>query len=159
MEVIYPRCCGLDVHRREVVAYMVRTEPDGTVLKEMRAFGAITPDILVLADWLAAHEVSHVAMESTGVYRSTATGSPRTGRAVPPPHLRRRQPQLARGRIQGWGEDRLLPQLQVPHDGRAHGDPIPLPQPGRAFDVGEEKRDGAAGQVSHDLPLRYTVAG
>src|SRR5215212_3435904 len=100
MEVIYPRCCGLDVHKREVVAYMVRTEPDGTVLKEVRAFGAITPDILVLADWLAAHEVSHVAMESTGVYRSTATGSPRTGRAVPPPHLRRRQPQLARGRIQ-----------------------------------------------------------
>ena len=58
---------------REVVAYMVRTEPDGTVLKEMRAFGAITPDIQVLADWLAAHEESHVAMESTGVYRSTAT--------------------------------------------------------------------------------------
>jgi len=99
MEVIYPRCCGLDVHKREVVAYMVRTEPDGTVLKEMRTFGAITPDILVLADWLAAHEVSHVAMESTGVDRdglpahrprrpTTAPSPPSaTARARPDPGL------------------------------------------------------------------------
>ena len=68
MEVIYPRCCGLDVHKREVVACVVSTEPDGTARKEVRAFGTMTPDILALADWLAAHEVTHVAMESTGVY-------------------------------------------------------------------------------------------
>jgi transposase len=68
MDVIYPRCCGLDVHKREVVACMVATEPDGTWCKEVRAFGTMTPDILALADWLGAHEVSHVAMESTGVY-------------------------------------------------------------------------------------------
>ena len=36
MEVIYPRCCGLDVHKREVVACLVRTDPDGTVRKEVR---------------------------------------------------------------------------------------------------------------------------
>src|SRR5215207_7768904 len=68
MEVLYPRCCGLDVHKREVVACLVSIEPDGTVRKEERAFGTMTPDILALADWLAAHEVTHVAMESTGVY-------------------------------------------------------------------------------------------
>jgi transposase len=68
MEVIDPRCCGLDVHKREVVACVVRTEADGTTHKEVRAFGTMTPDILALADWLAAQEVSHVAMESTGVY-------------------------------------------------------------------------------------------
>jgi transposase len=68
MDVIYPRCCGLDVHKREVVACVVSTEPDGTWRKEVRAFGTMTPDILALADWLAAHEVTHVAMESTGVY-------------------------------------------------------------------------------------------
>jgi len=68
MEVIYPRCCGLDVHKREVVACLVRTDADGTTHKEVRAFGTMTPDILTLADWLATHEVSHVAMESTGVY-------------------------------------------------------------------------------------------
>src|SRR5215207_9085843 len=68
MEVIYPRCCGLDVHKREVVACVVRRDPDGTSRKEVRAFGTMTPDILALADWLGAQEVSHVAMESTGVY-------------------------------------------------------------------------------------------
>jgi transposase len=68
MDVIYPRCCGLDVHKREVVVCVVSTESDGTWRKEVRAFGTMTPDILALADWLAAHEVTHVAMESTGVY-------------------------------------------------------------------------------------------
>jgi transposase len=68
MDVIYPRCCGLDVHKREVVACVVSTEPDGTWRKEVRAFGTMPPDILALADWLAAHAVTHVAMESTGVY-------------------------------------------------------------------------------------------
>ena len=68
MEVLYPRCCGVDVHKREVVACVVSTGPDGTPSKTIRAFGTMTPDILALADWLATHEVSHVAMESTGVY-------------------------------------------------------------------------------------------
>ncbi len=68
MDIIYPRCCGLDVHKREVVACVVITEPDGTPRKAVRAFGTMTPDILALADWLAAHDVTHVAMESTGVY-------------------------------------------------------------------------------------------
>ena len=67
MEVIYPRCCGVDVHKREVVACVVNTEPDETWRKEVRAFGTMTPDP-ALADWLAAHEVTHVTMESTGVY-------------------------------------------------------------------------------------------
>jgi transposase len=68
MDVIYPRCCGLDVHKREVVACVVSTDPEGTPRKAIRAFGTMTQDILALADWLAAHEVTHVAMESTGVY-------------------------------------------------------------------------------------------
>jgi transposase len=68
MDVIYPRCCGLDVHKREVVACVVTPGPDGRPSKAIRAFGTMTPDILALADWLAAHEVTHIAMESTGVY-------------------------------------------------------------------------------------------
>jgi transposase len=68
MEIIYSRCCGLDVHKREVVACVVATEPDGTWRKEVRAFGTMTPDILALADWLTAQKVTHIAMESTGVY-------------------------------------------------------------------------------------------
>ncbi len=68
MEVLYPRCCGLDIHKRLVVACLVTPGPDGQPAKQVRSFGAMTEDLLALADWLAAHEVTHVAMESTGVY-------------------------------------------------------------------------------------------
>ena len=68
MDVLYPRCCGLDVHKREVVACLLTTGPDGTPAKAVRAFGTMTPDILALADWLAGAGCTHVAMESTGVY-------------------------------------------------------------------------------------------
>jgi len=68
MDVIYSHCCGLDVHKREVVAGVVISGSDGMPSKTIRAFGTMTPDILALADWLATQEVTHVAMESTGVY-------------------------------------------------------------------------------------------
>jgi transposase len=68
MDVIYPRCCGVDVHKREVVACVVTTGLDGIPSKAIQAFGTMAPDILALADWLTAHKVTHVAMESTGVY-------------------------------------------------------------------------------------------
>jgi len=38
MEVLFPRCCGLDVHKREVVACLVSTEPNGTMRKEVRVW-------------------------------------------------------------------------------------------------------------------------
>jgi hypothetical protein len=47
--------------------YMVRTEADGTVCYAVRTFGTMTDEVLALADWLSACEVSHVAMASTGV--------------------------------------------------------------------------------------------
>ena len=63
MEVLYPRCCGLDVHQKTVVACLV--SPEG---KETRTFKTMTSDLLQLADWIVAKRVTHVAMESTGVY-------------------------------------------------------------------------------------------
>jgi hypothetical protein len=68
MEVLYPRCCGLDIHKRMVVACRVTPGPDGQPTKQVRTFGAMTEDLLALADWLAAAGCTHVAMESTGVY-------------------------------------------------------------------------------------------
>jgi transposase len=68
MEVVFERCCGLDVHKRTVVACMIVPGPDGKPVKEIRTFGTMTDDLLALIDWLAAHSVTHVAMESTGVY-------------------------------------------------------------------------------------------
>jgi transposase len=67
MEVIYKRSCGLDVHKRTVAACVLIRE-GGQVKKEVRTFGTMTSDLLVLHDWLKAYGVTHVAMESTGVY-------------------------------------------------------------------------------------------
>jgi transposase len=67
MEVIHKRCCGLDVHKDTVVACLMIRE-GGKVHKEVRTFLTMTVDLVVLHDWLKAHEVTHVAMESTGIY-------------------------------------------------------------------------------------------
>jgi transposase len=68
MQVLYARCCGLDVHKKTVVACVVITSPDGQVHKQVRTFATTTASLLVLADWLASFQVSHVAMESSGIY-------------------------------------------------------------------------------------------
>jgi transposase len=68
MELIYAICCGLDVHKRSIQACLRRLGLDGRIHQETRSFGTMTRDILEMADWLAAAGVTHVAMESTGVY-------------------------------------------------------------------------------------------
>jgi transposase len=68
VEVIYARCCGLDVHKQTVVACRILPGPAGEPLKEIRTFTTMTGDLLVLIDWLTEAGVTHVAMESTGVY-------------------------------------------------------------------------------------------
>lgn len=67
MEVLYPRCAGLDVHAKTVVA-CVRIASGATVTYEHRTVSTNTRGLLELADWLTAHGVTHVAMEATGVY-------------------------------------------------------------------------------------------
>jgi transposase len=67
MELIYERVCGLDVHSGSVQA-CVRRLSEGRIAQEVRSFGTMTRDLLGLSDWLAAEGVTHVAMESTGVY-------------------------------------------------------------------------------------------
>lgn len=66
MEVLFPRCAGLDVHKDTVVA-AVRcvSAPEA---HEVRTFGATTSELLSLSDWLESHGCTHVAMEATGVY-------------------------------------------------------------------------------------------
>jgi transposase len=68
MEVVYERCCGLDVHKETVVACVVvpgtnQQHPH----KEIRTFKTMTADLLELSAWLTSQGVSHVALESTGV--------------------------------------------------------------------------------------------
>jgi len=67
MDVVYPRCCGLDIHKKLVVACRIVSGPTGA-RKEVRSFGTTTAAIEELASWLTDGEVTHVAMEATGVY-------------------------------------------------------------------------------------------
>jgi transposase len=67
MEAMIARCCGLDVHKAQVTA-CVRLVVAGVVSEIVETFGTTTPDLLALRDWLTAHGVTDVAMESTGVY-------------------------------------------------------------------------------------------
>jgi transposase len=67
MEVLYPRCTGLDVHKATVVA-AVRLVAGGRVVREVRTFATTTAGLLELAAWLGENGCTHVAMEATGVY-------------------------------------------------------------------------------------------
>ena len=63
MEVVNERCCGLDVHKKTVVACIITPQE-----KETRTFFTMTRDLLELKHWLSECSVTHVAMESTGVF-------------------------------------------------------------------------------------------
>ena len=68
MEVVYSHCAGLDVHKKTVVACRLVPGPDGAPIRETRTFGTLAADLAQLGDWLTEAGVTHVAMESTGVY-------------------------------------------------------------------------------------------
>jgi transposase len=68
MRVVHGRCCGLDVHKRTVVACVLLTEDDGSVRRFVRTFGTMTGELLALSDWLGRLGVGQIALESTGVY-------------------------------------------------------------------------------------------
>lgn len=69
MQALYGRVCGLDVHKKVVVGCVRVLDPrDGMVQSTLRSFGTMTRDLGALRDWLVEHKVTHVAMESTGVY-------------------------------------------------------------------------------------------
>jgi transposase len=66
MQVLYPRCAGLDVHKDTVVAALrCVTSP---IHHEVRSFPTTTQGLLALAEWLTSHGCTHVAMEATGIY-------------------------------------------------------------------------------------------
>jgi transposase len=67
MELIHQRCAGLDVHKDTVVACKRIVEP-GNVRREVKTFGTTTGALYELFDWLGNDQVTHVVLESTGVY-------------------------------------------------------------------------------------------
>jgi transposase len=68
MDVIVERAAGLDVHQASIVACVLIGRPGDKPRKEIRHFGTMTADLEALRDWLRELGVTHVGMESTGVY-------------------------------------------------------------------------------------------
>ena len=68
MELLYPRCAAIAVHKRTAVAAVAWADETGRHRREVRTFATATAELERLRDWLAEHGVTHVAMESTGVY-------------------------------------------------------------------------------------------
>ncbi|MGA2331924.1 MAG: IS110 family transposase [Syntrophales bacterium] len=64
MDIIIKRGCGLDVHKKTIAACIMGIG----IKKEIRTYGTMTNDLLRLKGWLKENSVTHVAMESTGIY-------------------------------------------------------------------------------------------
>lgn len=67
MDILIPRCCGIDVHQKSLVACVCLLGQQGTVTRHLRTFGTMTDDLRALAAWLQEAGVTHAAIESTGV--------------------------------------------------------------------------------------------
>jgi transposase len=68
MEAIIERCCGIDVHKKTIVACLMVGKPDGNPQKTIKTFSTMTRDLLACKDWLESEDCTYVAMESSGVY-------------------------------------------------------------------------------------------
>jgi transposase len=68
VDVVWPRCVGLDIGKTFVVACALVSTEDGPPEQELRTFGTMTRDLLALRDWMVAKQCTAVAMESTGPY-------------------------------------------------------------------------------------------
>jgi transposase len=67
MNVLFPRCAGLDLGKDEVVSG-IRLQEGAEIRRECRTFGATTGELLALSEWLTQQGVTHVVMEATGSY-------------------------------------------------------------------------------------------
>ena len=67
MKIIYPICCGVDVHKRTIVATIATTDNNITSYLQ-KSFSTLNTDLYAFRDWLLENQCRHVCMESTGKY-------------------------------------------------------------------------------------------
>ncbi|GHO60332.1 IS110 family transposase [Ktedonobacter robiniae] len=68
MQIVYERCCGLDIHQKTVVGCRLLSQPKGNIEKSIRTFATTISGLMELDSWLAEGQVEQVALESTGIY-------------------------------------------------------------------------------------------
>jgi len=68
LRIVYPICCGLDVHKSFVFACIATTDENGVTTYQDKKFSTFTGELLKLSEWLATNNCKDVCMESTGKY-------------------------------------------------------------------------------------------
>ncbi|ELP33261.1 IS110 family RNA-guided transposase [Rhodopirellula baltica] len=68
MQTLFQKVAGFDIHKKVIVACVRITSDGGRVKQETKTFGTMTDDLIALFDWCRSHGVTHIAMESTGVF-------------------------------------------------------------------------------------------
>lgn len=68
LNVLNKSCCGIDIHKRNVVACVLKANESGEYTDEIKTFSTMTSDLERLRDWLKVQKCEKVAMESTGIY-------------------------------------------------------------------------------------------
>jgi len=81
MDVLHPRCCGLDVHKSSISACILLREA-GHMQKHQRRFGAMTQEVQELAEWLRQFGVSQVAIAYASHCTSLGRGETFSNRAL-----------------------------------------------------------------------------
>jgi hypothetical protein len=116
MDIVYACCAGFDVQKDTVVVTVRRRLDDGKVRHETRTYGTMTEQVLELGDWLEAEGVTHLAMESTGVYWKPVWNLPATAGLTPrePRDEQRSHSRRCRSGIPGRGSALQAPLLPTP---------------------------------------------
>jgi transposase len=68
LKIIYPICCGVDVHKRTIVATIAATDKKNITSYSVKTFSTLNHDLYAFRDWLLQNDCRHVCMESTGKY-------------------------------------------------------------------------------------------
>lgn len=68
LDILLTHCAGLDVHQKEIVVCALTSSDDESIQKEIKTFPTLTKNLFELLKWLEEKEITHIAMESTGIY-------------------------------------------------------------------------------------------
>jgi transposase len=68
LKIVYPICCGIDVHKNFVIANIATTDKNGVTTYANKRFSTYTSDLFLLKEWLSSRNCTAVCMESTGKY-------------------------------------------------------------------------------------------
>jgi transposase len=68
LDVLLTHCAGMDVHQKEIVVFALTGMEDGSLQKEINTFSTLTKSLYELLEWLEERQITHIAMESTGIY-------------------------------------------------------------------------------------------